>query len=259
MAQAGKTERCKMGNAVTEKLRRIPEFFGNIFRRVPKPVWIGVGAAAAAVLIGLGVWRVVVQFRPTTLEGIDVSHYQGDISWRAVAENHKVKFVYVKASEGSSYQDPNFTHNRETAAKYHIAVGAYHYYSISKTGTEQADNFISAVPKKKGSLPPAIDIEANVTSQSDFKSQLSDYVSAVTKYYGQKPVFYVPPKVYNLLYDDYAGYHFWVIDVNDSKPSVTGWTFWQYSNKGKIAGISGNVDLDRYRGSLHDFDTLLSK
>lgn len=248
-----------MSNAVADKLKQLPGILKDFFRRVPKAAWIGAGAAVAAVLIGVGAWQISLQFRQTTLEGIDVSHYQGDISWRAVSESQKVKFVYLKASEGSSYQDPTFAHNREMAEKYHIPVGAYHYYSISKTGADQAANFISAVPKKKGALPPAIDIEANVASQSDFKTQLADFVSAVTKQYGQKPVFYVPPKVYNLLYDDYSGYHFWIIDVSGGKPTVKGWTFWQYSNKGKVSGISGGVDCDRYRGSLRDFRKMLSK
>lgn len=252
-----------MANAVLgtikETIKKVLQAVGGFFRRVPKPVWIGVGTAAAAAVIGIGAWQIALQFRQTTLAGIDVSHYQGDISWRAVAESQKVKFVYLKASEGSTYQDPTFSHNRQMAAKYHITVGAYHYYSLSKTGAEQAANFISAVPKQKGTLPPAIDIEATVTSQSDFKDQLADYVSAVTKHYGQKPVFYVPPKVYNLLYDDYAGYHFWIIDVSGEKPTVPGWTFWQYSSKGKMAGISGSVDLDRYRGSLWNFRKMLSK
>lgn len=248
-----------MANVVFETIKKVPPVLGGFFRRVPKPVWIGVGAAAAAVVIGIGAWQIAQQFRQTTLEGIDVSHYQGDISWRAVAETHKVKFVYLKASEGSTYQDPTFASNCKAAEKYHLVVGAYHYYSLSKSGADQAANFISVVPKMKGALPPAIDIEANVTSQSDFKDQLADYVRTITKHYGQKPVFYVPSKVYNLLYDDYAGYHFWIIDVSGQKPTVPGWTFWQYSNKGKVAGISGSVDLDRYRGSLWNFRGMLSK
>lgn len=214
------------------------------------------GGIVAALLIAFGAYQLWRLFTPTVIKGMDVSHYQGDVSWRAITENSDVKFVYIKATEGSTYTDPNFAQNWKGASSNGIAVGAYHYYLQTSTGTDQANNFIDVVPKKKGALPPAIDIETNVTSQSDFKSQLADYVSLVRKHYGQKPVFYVPTKVYNLIYDDYTGYDFWIINVN-SKPDVKGWTFWQYSDKGKLAGISGTVDLDQYRGSRWNFRHLL--
>ncbi|MDR3645257.1 MAG: GH25 family lysozyme [Clostridia bacterium] len=234
----------------------------NLFKgklnKIPKPVLICCGAVIAAALIGFGGYEGFRLFMPTTIYGIDASHYQGDISWRAVAESGNVKFVYLKATEGKSYQDPNFSEYWSGASKFGLTEGAYHYYSQSSTGAEQASNFIATVPKAKGKLPPAIDIETSITTQSDFKTQLADYVRLVTAHYGQKPVFYVPPKVYNMLYDDYKGYSFWVIDISGS-PTVNGWAFWQYSEKGTVGGVDSKVDLDRYRGSLWSFRSLLSK
>jgi lysozyme len=232
--------------------------FKEKLKKVPKPVFITCGAVVAAALIGLGVYQAIHMFSPTVIKGIDVSHYQGTISWRAIAESGDAKFVYIKATEGSKYKDPNFTKNSNGAAANQIPVGAYHFYTASSTGKEQASNFIATVPKGKGKLPPAIDIEGSVTKQDDFKEELNDYVEMIITHYGQKPVFYVTSEVYNLLYDDYKGYDFWIINVNSS-PVVTGWTFWQYSSKGRIPGINGNVDLNQYKGSLWDFDKLISK
>ena len=232
--------------------------FREKLRKIPKPAVICSGAVAAALLIGFGVYLIWHTFAPTVIKGIDVSHYQGDISWRAIEESGNVKFVYLKATEGSTFQDPDFSKNWRGATDNGISAGAYHFYTQSSTGYDQALNFIATVPKEKGKLPPAIDIEGSVTKQENFKAQLATYVKTVTKHYNQKPVFYVPYQVYNLLYDDYKGYTFWIINV-DSKPVVKGWTFWQYSSKGFVAGIDGKVDLDQYKGSRWNYRSLLSK
>jgi len=155
--------------------------FKEKLKKIPKPVFICCGAVMAALLIGFGGYQIWHMFAPIVIKGIDISHFQGDISWRAVAESSDVKFVYMKATEGKAYIDPNFTKNWESAATNGITSGAYHYYSQSSTGAEQASNFIATVPKQKGKLPPAIDIETSVTSQADFKAELATFVQMVTK------------------------------------------------------------------------------
>lgn len=231
--------------------------FKEKLKKIPKPLFFTC-VAVVAVLIGLGVYQAWHLFAPTVIKGIDVSHYQGNISWRAMAESGDVKFGYIKATEGSKYKDPNFAENLKGALDNGIPAGAYHFYTASSTGSDQANNFIATVPKGKGQLPPAVDIEGVVTKQDNFKEELNKFVEMITENYGQKPVFYVTSEVYNLLYDDYKGFHFWIINVNSS-PVVKGWTFWQYSSKGKIPGIDGNVDISQYKGSLWDFNIMITK
>jgi lysozyme len=240
-----------------ENGQEIPPKQGKKKKRfhIPAFVWVILAAAALACAAGAEANRL---FSVRDIRGIDVSNYQGNISWRAIAENGSAKFVYIKATEGMTYQDPYFTKNWNGAAKYGVTAGAYHFFTLTSTGSEQAQNFISMVPKQKGKLPPAVDIETKIASESQLKSELSDYISAVTKYYGRKPVLYVSSKVYNILYDEYPGYDFWIVDY-DGKPAAKGWTFWQYSEKGTSAGIDGKIDLDLYRGSLWNYKKLLSK
>jgi lysozyme len=238
------------GNIIHRLLKKL--------KKVPKFVWIICIAVLAAVLIGVAAFQLWHMFATTEIKGIDVSRYQGNVSWRAVSENESAKFVYIKATEGMTYQDLNFKKNWEGAAKYGITEGAYHYFTMTSSGSDQAENFISMVPKQKGKLPPAIDVETKIANENDFKAQLADYVKDVTNKYGQKPVFYVSSIVYNLLYDDYSSYSFWIINYN-GKPADKGWTFWQYSEKGSSPGIDGKIDQDIYRGSLWDFNKLLSK
>lgn len=228
-----------------------------MLKSMPKVARIASIIGAAVVVAGLAAFLLIREFAPTNIYGIDVSHYQGDISWKAISESGKVSFAYIKATEGSTYQDPNFKTNWESAAKYGITEGAYHFFVMTSSGEDQAQNYIATVPKKSGSLPPAIDIETSNLSNADFYQQLSDYITLVTDYYGVKPVLYVPYRVYNQIYDDYSDYTFWIID--DAVPTIKGWSIWQYSSKNTISGITGNVDGDVYVGSPYSFQQFLIK
>lgn len=224
----------------------------------PKTARIVSIVIVCCIVAGLIAFEGWYWFSPTVIEGMDASHYQGNISWKAVTQssNH-IEFVYLKATEGRTYVDSTFKTNWNGARNVGLKVGAYHFFSSSSSGEDQAKNFIAAVPKVKGALPPAIDIEATITQENDFKKQVTAFVKLVQAHYGQKPVFYVPPRIYNILYSEYSDYPFWVINTK-SKPDVVDWTFWQYTYNGSIAGINGKVDLDRYQGTRMNLIRLLS-
>lgn len=234
-------------------LRAAAGFFRGLtgLRRV---LFIVVSAAVVAALVIFG---CVYWFAPVTIEGMDASHYQGAISWKAVRKSSSVRFVYLKATEGSDYTDARFASNLAGAKAAGLKVGAYHYFTTTSTGEAQAQHFIATVSKTSGMLAPAVDIEIAVTKEDDFKQQVADYVKLIEAHYGQKPVFYVPSKVYNLLYDTYSDYPFWVISLKTT-PTVSGWTFWQYSNSATLPGVDGKIDLDCFQGSRFDFHKLLS-
>lgn len=230
-------------------MNRILEFFTNWTKKkiiILASVVGGLAVAAVLVVFVLPVW---------TIYGIDVSHYENNISWAVLAETGNVKFVYIKATEGTTNQDPTFKTNWDGALKNGITPGAYHYFTDTSAASDQAQNFIANVPKIKGMLPPAIDIEGSLSQNANFKQELALFVQTVTDYYGVKPVFYVPYTVYNAIYDDYSGYHFWIID-DKSQPLVKNWTLRQYSSEGKMAGITEKVDLDLYEGTLWEFEQL---
>jgi lysozyme len=58
--------------------------------------------------------------------GIDVSKYQGNINWTKVAKDSTIRFVYIKATEGTSIQDPYYKTNIAKAKKAGLLVGSYH-------------------------------------------------------------------------------------------------------------------------------------
>ena len=69
--------------------------------------------------------------------GIDVSKFQGNINWTKVAKDKTVKFVYIKATEGTSIQDPYYKTNVAKARKAGLLVGSYHLYSSKTTAYQQ--------------------------------------------------------------------------------------------------------------------------
>ena len=75
--------------------------------------------------------------------GVDVSHYQGTIDWKKLAEQD-LDFAFIKATEGSSYIDECFYDNWKEAEKTDLCIGAYHFFSFP------------ALPAKPtpGGLPP---------------------------------------------------------------------------------------------------------
>ncbi|MCG7859957.1 glycoside hydrolase family 25 protein, partial [Flavihumibacter sediminis] len=97
------------------------------------------------------------------IHGIDVSKYQQRINWEAVkamrAEDVKIGFVFIKATEGLGNMDQQFRRNWKYAREAGLPRGAYHFFIAPKSGAEQAENFIRRVELEKGDLPPVLDVE----------------------------------------------------------------------------------------------------
>ena len=226
-------------------------------------------AAAAATLAALrwsGFILLSHEADPEQWEmfGVDVSAYQGDVDWMALAEQG-VDFAFLKATEGSSLQDVRFAQNWAAAQAAGVRVGAYHFFSYDSPGETQADNFISAVPATPGALPPVVDIEfygdnlQEPPNRDHVKAVLDPLLSRLEAYYGVKPILYVTYRSYDLyLKDGYEDYLFWF-----SSPVVAPfwkpWTFWQYSHSARLDGYSGGeerIDLNVFRGSREEFQSL---
>ena len=91
--------------------------------------------------------------------GVDVSSYQANIDMNKLKEQN-IKFIYIKATEGSKTQDNKFDENWTNAKKAELLSGAYHFFSYDSEGKTQAENFIKKVGKDiKGRLLPAVDVE----------------------------------------------------------------------------------------------------
>ena len=200
------------------------------------------------------------------VNGVDVSHYQGDVDWAQVAAAGYA-FAFVKAAQGDSGGDSEFDRNWQDMKTAGILRGAYDFYDVGQNPTTQARNFISKVTLIKGDLPPVVDIETmNGSSESNnhMIADLHSYLKTLKDHYGVAPIIYTGPSFWNAHFDDsFSDYALWVAEYGVSKPkAVTGWTvwsFWQYSTNGDVPGINGDVDLDRFNGGLDQLRKFLIK
>jgi lysozyme len=180
--------------------------------------------------------------------------------------SENLSFVFIKATEGGDFVDPDFKSNWLKAKESGLATGAYHFYRICKSGIEQSENLLRVVPKDSSSLPPVIDLEFGGNCRSEktkaqVTGEMRDLVEKIKEHYGQFPILYSTNEFYN----EYLTRHFndcpiWIRDIN-SKPSLAQnrkWTFWQYANKGHLNGIDGYVDLNVFNGNKEEFRKLVS-
>jgi GH25 family lysozyme M1 (1,4-beta-N-acetylmuramidase) len=212
------------------------------------------------------------------VEGIDVSHWQNTIDWTAVAASGK-RFAFIKASDGqldasgAMYVDPLYATNRAGATTNGLLVGAYHFARPDATpgdAVAEADHFVDSAAPAPGEILPVLDLEqTGGLNPAALQAWVEGFLGEVYARTGVRAIIYVSPAFWsNKLNNTPAlaneGYRvLWIAHwTAASQPTVpagnwggSGWTFWQYTSSGVVPGITGNVDLDRYR--FADFSPVL--
>ena len=193
------------------------------------------------------------------VHGIDVSHHQGYIDWKAVkATEHQefpIRFVFMKATEGGDYKDRRFVENFRQAREVGLIRGAYHFYNPNSDPIRQADFYISQVKLEKGDLAPVLDIERKPRDKAKLQADLVKFLNRLEQHYGVKPIIYTSYK-YRARYLDapeFAKYPLWIAHYYVDSLSYEGpWQFWQHTDYGTVPGIDESVDLNVFNGSLTD-------
>jgi len=198
---------------------------------------------------------------PVYVKGIDVSHWQGSIIWSEVY-GAGYRFAFVKASEGVGWADPNFGANMKDGRNAGLLMGAYHFArpDLGNNPKDEAEYFISVASEylREGFLRPALDLEVGSALGKDALSNwVRVWMETVKNETGIEPIIYVNSNYANNYLDvSLAKYDLWIAHWTYD-PSVfpnTGiwetWSFWQYSDKGSVPGITGNVDLDLFNGNM---------
>ncbi|MCH5340975.1 MAG: glycoside hydrolase family 25 protein [Acetatifactor sp.] len=197
------------------------------------------------------------------IHGVDVSHYQGEIDWDALT-TQDIQFAYIKATEGSFYVDERFAENYRGAKQTGLRVGAYHFFSFDSPGATQAENFIATVEPFDGMLPPVVDVEfygnkeADPPDPEEVRFQLQTYLDAVEAAYGLRPVIYATYESWELyIVNQFDDYPLWIRDIWKRPDTSVDWIFWQYTNRGRLKGFSGEeayVDLNVFKGSFEEWE-----
>ena len=203
----------------------------------------------------------------TTLQGIDVSHFDGTVDWAQVKASGRA-FAFVKATEGTGFVDPKFAANWAAMKQHGIVRSAYHFFHANMDPIAEADHFLQVMgPLQTGDLPPTLDLEVTdgqsgaVITTNTIK--WLDHVAAAT---GMTPVLYVSPSFVTSTLGSPAGLEtkalLWIANWGVTCPDVpapfTTWPFWQYDSMGTVPGISGssNVDLDVFNGGVAQLTAL---
>lgn len=228
-----------------------------------------VGLIASAVLTAALVAVASPAAAQSNPAGIDVSHYQGSINWGSV-KNAGIDFAYIKATEGTSYKDPQFNANYPAAHGAGVIRGAYHFARPgSSSGATQANFFAAnggAWSADDLTLPGALDLEAPPSGASCYgltttqmRNWITDFYNTYKSKTGRDVVIYTTASWWNSCTGSWTGMAskspLWVAHWGTSNPTLpagwsgTTWTVWQYTSTGSVSGISGNVDRNNFNGS----------
>lgn len=140
--------------------------------------------------------------KPLPVHGADISHYQDGKLDLAGARKRGLRFLYHKATEGTSYVDPNFARRRAEAARVRVGklrrlrlrFGGYHFARPTKgNAVAEAKHFLSVYRPHPGDLRPALDLEVtgglSLAELRVWAKTFCDYVERET---GAKPIVYTP-------------------------------------------------------------------
>jgi GH25 family lysozyme M1 (1,4-beta-N-acetylmuramidase) len=231
-------------------------------------VWRKARAHVGALLVLVTVF--VVAMPPSAqaswqVPGIDVSRYQGEIRWRAVAAAN-IRFAVIRATLGNDYRDPRYAENLARATAHGLAVGAYHFAEPSwapRDAIREADHFLAVARVGRDSLLPVLDIESsNGLPPAQLRAWAVAWLDRVHRRTGVRPMIYSGNSFWrgrmgNTPSFGLRSHALWVAHWNVPTPWVPGarwagrgYTMWQWSADGRIPGIRGPVDLDRVRGGL---------
>lgn len=194
------------------------------------------------------------------LNGIDIASYQAGLDFSKVP----CDFAIIKATQGTGYTNPDCVRAVEQAMSLGKGVGVYHYISGGNAVAE-ANFFINSILNWIGKVMICLDWESNQNSAWGNESYLEQVVNQVIARTGVPPMIYVQASRYNQVAEVAERHNcgLWIAQYADMNPTGYQNTPWnegaytcairQYSSAGRLNGWNGDLDLDKFYGSLDDF------
>lgn len=190
-------------------------------------------------------------------QGIDVSKYQGEIDWEAVADTG-VEYAFIRVgirgyTEGEVIGDASFEDNIKGALKNDIDVGVYFFTQATSVeeAEEEARYVLDQIEPYDVTYPVVIDIEsvaneqartAELTAQE--RTQYCIAFCDMIREAGYTPMIYGNIKTFMMMLDlrQLEEYDKWYAYYDDQIYYPYAFTFWQYTDTGTVDGIEGKVD-----------------
>lgn len=210
-------------------------------------------------ILGSGEFQYLTDGQVISHKGIDVSSHQGNIDWNLVAQDG-VEFAIIRVgyrgygSEGRLVVDEKFEDNIKGAKAAGIKVGVYFFsQAINETELlEEANLVLEQIAPYSIECPIVYDVEKtsaagrmNAISVED-RTHLTQLFCQTIENSGYKPMIYHNTEMGALLINiaELEKYDKWYASYSDQMFYPYEYKIWQYSDKGKIQGISTDVDLN---------------
>ena len=203
------------------------------------------------------------------LKGIDVSNHQGVINWNRV-KAAGIDFAMIRAGYGKNNIDKQFKRNIEECNRLGIPVGVYWFsYALStKMAAEEAKACLAAIRPYKVEYPVVYDLEYDTLRYASLKDIAIDRKMAsdmVRAFCGEvESAGYYAMNYSNLDYlrnmfepELRKDYDLWLAQYSSQISNDAGQVYlWQHTDKGKVDGITGNVDLNI---SYRDYKAIIAR
>jgi GH25 family lysozyme M1 (1,4-beta-N-acetylmuramidase) len=211
---------------------------------------------------------MVVRSGAAPERGIDISAYQhvnGPINWRELAR-HGIKFVAIKASEGTYYTDPYYLSDARAASRAGLAVLAYAFANPDRAGGAATANFaVRAAQYRRGAgaMPLVVDLENDPYSNNDcyrfgqarMIAWIAGFARRARALTGSWPIIYTTAAWWQECTGStgrFSNDPLWLAAYGGGPPAAPSpwnrWSFWQYSEQGYLPGI-GTTDLDYFQSA----------
>ena len=190
----------------------------------------------------------------TTTQVIDLSHWNTVQSFASVKAAGVVGVIH-KATEGNYNTDPEFRPRHADACEAGLLFGAYHFGTGNPVG-EQVSRFCGEVGDHPDLLL-ALDLEDYSNPMT--LSQAREFIEGVEARMGRSCVLYSGNRIKELLgskVDPWWGTRrLWLAHYTTGTPTCqASWStywLWQFTDTGKVSGMSGDTDLNHFQGT-HD-------
>ncbi len=192
------------------------------------------------------------------MDGIDVSHWEGEINFRRVKEAG-IRLVYIKATQGTTVVDPDFERNYREADRERMRIGFYHYVTARDVEEAKAEAvfFSEKIKGKNQHARPAMDFEEfGELSRREIREISLEFLRELEQRTGVRPVIYSDASNAATVFDDdrLREYPLWIAQYGVERPDMENpwrrWSGWQYTDAGRVDGIAGDVDRDYFRREI---------
>lgn len=189
------------------------------------------------------------------MKGIDVSYHNGIIDWEKVKQS--VDFAIIRAGYGKSQMDKQFINNICDAHAAGLKTGIYWFIYAANTheailNAKKCEECIKGY-KNRITMRVWADWEYDSDKRNpQTKESRTAIVKAFCDYLagkGYETGVYSNVDYLKGKFGDLSGYPLWLAKYSGSKGNFNPF-MWQYSSKGKISGISTNVDMNIYYGNM---------